>query len=127
MRLLLDTHALLWWLLDDPALPVGARRAIDRAETVYVSSASVWEIAIKQRLGKLPELALSAAEIPDLVTQSRFAPLSITHQHAAAVAVLPTHHRDPFDHLLIAQAQIEKLVLVTRDPRFADYGVKTRW
>lgn len=70
---------------------------------------------------------MSTAEIPDLVTQSRLAPLSITHQHAAAVAVLPTHHRDPFDHLLIAQAQIERLVLVTRDPRFADYGVKTRW
>lgn len=127
MRLLLDTHALLWWLLDDPALPGTARRAIEKAETVYVSSASVWEVAIKQRLGKLPELALSVAELPELVLQCRFAPLPITDRHAAAVALLPAHHRDPFDHLLIAQAQIERLVVVTRDERFAAYGTRTRW
>lgn len=127
MRLLLDTHALLWWLLDDAALPGSARRAIERAEAVYVSSASVWEIAIKQRLGKLPELSLSAAELPELIAQCRFAALPITDRHAAGVAALPHHHRDPFDHLLIAQAQAEKLVLVTRDDRFAAYGVKTRW
>ena len=127
MRLLLDTHALLWWLLDDMALPGTARRAIEKAETVYVSSASIWEVAIKQRLGKLPELALSVAELPELVLQCRFAPLPITDRHAAAVALLPAHHRDPFDHLLIAQAQLEKLVVVTRDERFAAYGTRTRW
>lgn len=127
MRLLLDTHALLWWLLDDPALPASARRAIERAETVYVSSASVWEIAIKQRLGKLPELTLGVAELPDLIAQCRFVPLAVTDRHAAAVARLPQHHRDPFDHMLIAQALAETLALVTRDERFATYGVKTRW
>jgi PIN domain nuclease of toxin-antitoxin system len=127
VRLLLDTHALLWWLLDDPALPGTTRRAIEKAETVYVSSASIWEVAIKQRLGKLPELALSVAELPALVLQCRFAPLPITDRHAAAVALLPAHHRDPFDHLLIAQAQLEKLAVVTRDNRFAAYGTKTRW
>jgi PIN domain nuclease of toxin-antitoxin system len=127
LRLLLDTHALLWWLLDDPELPGSARRAIEKAEAVYVSSASIWEIAIKQRLGKLPELALSVAELPQLIVQCRFASLPITDRHAAAVALLAVHHRDPFDHMLIAQAQAEKLVVVTRDPRFAAYGVKVRW
>lgn len=127
MRLLLDTHALLWWLLDDPALPGRARRAIEKAEVVYVSSASVSEIAVKQRLGKLPERSLSVAELPELIAQCRFAPLPITDRHAAGVAALPHHHRDPFDHLLIAQSQAEKLVLVTRDERFATYGVRTRW
>ncbi len=127
MRLLLDTHALLWWLLDDPELPASARRAIEKAEAVYVSSVSIWEVAIKQRLGKLPELTLSVAELPELIVQCRFAPLPITDRHAVAVALLPTRHRDPFDHMLIAQAQAEKLILVTRDPRFKAYGVKVRW
>lgn len=127
MRLLLDTHAFLWWLLDDPELPSTARRAIERAEAVYVSSASIWEIAIKQRLGKLPELSLSVAELPALVEQCRFLPLPINGRHAAAIGLLPSHHRDPFDHMLIAQAQVEKLVLATRDRHFAAYSIKTRW
>jgi PIN domain nuclease of toxin-antitoxin system len=103
------------------------RWAIEKAEAVYVSSASVREIASKQRLGKLPELAVSVAEIPELILQCRFMPLPISDRHAAAVALLPAHHRDPFDHMLIAQAQSEKLVLVSRDPRLAAYGVKLRW
>lgn len=127
MRLLLDTHALLWWLLDDPELPASARRAIERAEVVRVSAASIWEVAIKQRLGKLPALSIAVAELPDLVRRSGFVPLAIDERHACAVAALPLHHRDPFDHLLIAQAQIEQLTLVTRDPQFADYGVDLRW
>ncbi len=127
MRLLLDTHALLWWLLDDPALPAAPRRAIERAEAVFVSAASVWEVAIKQRLGKLPELTLGVAELPALIRESRFLPLAVDDRHAAAVATLPLHHRDPFDHLLIAQALTERLTLVTRDRQFAAYGVTLRW
>jgi PIN domain nuclease of toxin-antitoxin system len=127
VRLLLDTHALLWWLLDDPAMPAAPRRAIERADAVYVSAASVWEIAIKQRLGKLPELTLAVAELPGLIRESRFTPLPVDERHAAAVATLPLHHRDPFDHLLIAQAQSEQLTLVSRDRQFEDYGVKLRW
>lgn len=127
MRLLLDTHTFLWWLLDDPELPRTARRAIERAEAVFVSSASVWEIAIKQRLGKLPELTLSAAELPALIEQCRFIPLPINERHSAAIAVLPARHRDPFDHMLIVQAKAEKLILVTRDRQFAGYDVRTTW
>lgn len=127
MRLLLDTHALLWWLLDDAELPASARRLIERAETVRVSAASIWEVAIKQRLGKLPELSLAVAELPELVRQSGFVPLPVDERHAAAVASLPLHHRDPFDHLLIAQAQIEQLTLISRDPQLATYGVALRW
>lgn len=127
MRLLLDTHALLWWLLDDPALPAAPRRAIERAEAVFVSAASVWEVAIKQRLGRLPELTLGVAELPALIRESRFLPLAVDDRHAAAVATLPLHHRDPFDHLLIAQALTERLTLVTRDRQFAAYGVTLRW
>jgi PIN domain nuclease of toxin-antitoxin system len=127
LKLLLDTHALLWWLLDDAELPPSARRAIERADVVRVSAASIWEVAIKQRLGKLPELALAVAELPGLVRQSGFVPLAIDERHAAAVASLPLHHRDPFDHLLIAQAQIEQLTLVSRDPQLTAYGVATCW
>jgi len=127
VRLLLDTHALLWWLLDDPAMPAAPRRAIERADAVFVSAASVWEIAIKQRLGKLPELAIAATELPGLIRDSRFMPLPVDERHAAAVGSLPLHHRDPFDHLLIAQALIEQLTLVSRDRQFAAYGIKLRW
>ncbi len=127
MKLLLDTHALLWWLLDAAELPASARRAIERAEAVRVSAASIWEVAIKQRLGKLPELAIPVAELPELARRSGFVPLPVDERHAAAVASLPRHHRDPFDHLLIAQAQIEQLILVSRDPQFAAYGVALRW
>lgn len=127
MRLLLDTHALLWWLLDDAELPASARSAIERAPAVHVSAASVWEVAIKQRLGKLPALGLTAAELPALVRDSGLLPLPVEDRHAAAVASLPQHHRDPFDHLLIAQARLEGLAVVTRDGTFAAYGVATVW
>lgn len=127
MKLLLDTHALLWWLLDDPELPASARRSIGRTDEVRVSAASIWEVAIKQRLGKLPELALAVSELPGLVRDCGFVPLPVDERHAAAVASLPLHHRDPFDHLLIAQAQIERLAIVSRDPQFVPYGVALRW
>jgi PIN domain nuclease of toxin-antitoxin system len=127
VKLLLDTHALLWWLLDDPSLPAAPRRAIERAEAVFVSAASVWEVAIKQRLGKLPELTLAAAELPGLIRDSRFLPLPVDDRHAAAVGTLPLHHRDPFDHLLIVQALAEGLTLVSRDRQLEAYGVRLRW
>ena len=122
MGLLLDTHTLIWILSDDPRLAAEARETISDPEThVAVSAASAWEIELKRALGKLAapdDLAQQAAN-------ARFVPLSITLEHAIAAGRLPPHHRDPFDRMLIAQAQLEGLTIVTRDPRFQPYAVAT--
>ena len=121
MRLLLDTHAFLWWLDDNPKLGAEAREAIaSPSSTVYISSASIWEISIKVKIGKL-EIAS-----PDLVQEieaSHFIHLPIEAHHAWLAGSLPRHHDDPFDRMLLAQAQSEELVLVTRDPALQGYGV----
>lgn len=120
MRLLLDTHALLWWLADDPRLADRAREAIaDPASSVFVSAAVAWEIAIEQALGRLePPEDLSVR-----LARERFEELAITIVHALRAGELPPHHSDPFDRVLVAQAELEGLTLVTRDPRIAQYGV----
>ncbi|MGH2454715.1 MAG: type II toxin-antitoxin system VapC family toxin [Candidatus Limnocylindria bacterium] len=120
MRLLLDAHVVLWWLADDPTLERAARDAIvDGDNWVAVSAATVWEIGIKRALGKLeaPDDLIGASEA------SHLEPLAITVGHADAAAVLPRHHDDPFDRMLVAQARIEGLTIVTRDPAIARYGV----
>lgn len=119
MSLLLDTHVLLWWLANDSALADTARRAIASEPNVFVSTATVWEIAIKQSAGKLN----APADLQIQLQRHSFEPLSITLPHALAAGALPRHHNDPFDRMLIAQATIEGLTLVTRDSRFARYGV----
>lgn len=119
MKLLLDTHTLLWWLDDDVQLADQAREAIATAALVVVSAASCWEIGIKQAIGKLSGPVDVEAEIEG----NGFAPLSISARHALAAARLPDHHRDPFDRVLIAQGIAEGLTVVTRDRRFAEYGV----
>ena len=119
MRLLIDTHILLWWLGDDPALPPWAASAIaDPEHDVIVSAASVWEISIKQATGRLdaPDDLLSAIA-------HDFTTLPMTTEHALAAGRLPAHHADPFDRILIAQAGLEGLTLVSVDRRFADYDV----
>lgn len=123
MRLLLDTHAVLWWALDDRRLGADARRSIADAAEVYVSAASIWEMAIKIGLGKLELVRFEMAELPELAERLGFLDLSITAEHAASVAALPGHHSDPFDRLLVAQAKQEGLVLVTADRQFSAYGV----
>ena len=118
MRLLVDTHAFLWWLADDARLGTSERKAIrDAGNDVYLSAASVWEIVIKQGLGRLrtPEPASAAA------LRLGFQPLPITFEHAEATASLPPVHRDPFDRLLVAQAKVESLTLVTHDPSIRSY------
>ena len=118
MRLLLDTHAFLWWCEDDPRLGEVERQAIrDGANDVILSAASVWEMAIKQALGRLkvPEPPSRAA------LRLGFEPLPISFAHAETTALLPPLHRDPFDRLLIAQARTEGLTLVTRDPSIRAY------
>lgn len=120
MRLLLDTHTLLWALLDDPVLRPDARDLIaDPANLVVVSPVSVWEVGIKQALGKLD----APGDLEAQVAHARFTPLPITFAHAAAAGALPRHHDDPFDRMLIAQAGLEGLTVVTRDRRFAAYDV----
>ncbi len=122
MRLLLDTHTLLWWLADDPTLAHAARQAIAAEDSaVFASAASAWEIAIKTALGKLD----APGDLEDQLVRHRFEPLSITIAHALAAGALPHHHEDPFDRVLIAQAKAEDLTVVTRDPRFRLYGVST--
>ena len=128
MRLLLDTHALLWWLAGDAALPAASRKAIASARNdIHVSAASAWEIATKSRLGKLAEAAPVAAGIETLIADQGFVPLAITLRHGQAAGALPGPHRDPFDRMLIAQAMIEDLVLVSNERQFDTYGVKRLW
>jgi len=128
MRILLDTHALLWWLLDDPRLTGVARRAISpSAHQVLVSSASAWEIATKHRLGKLPEIGLIIDKLPRHLRQERFEVLPISFEHALLAGQLPGPHRDPFDRMLIAQARKGDLRVVTADAVFMEYGVKVIW
>ena len=122
MNILLDTHVLIWALENNPELSDGARNSIIRAgNMVFVSSISIWEIAIKKNLGKL--------ETPDNLQEEielhRFTPLQINFDHAELAGKLPDIHKDPFDRMLIAQAIIEKLTLVTRDKVIPGYNVKT--
>lgn len=119
MRLLLDTHIYLWFVRDDPKLGGSARRLIRDAEDVFVSSASIWEIAIKASLGKL---STDVAMLPTFVENSGFRELSIRFSHAVQVRRLPLFHRDPFDRMLIAQATVESLHLLTADRKLKKYS-----
>jgi PIN domain nuclease of toxin-antitoxin system len=128
VRLLLDTHAFLWWLDGDRRLSRPARAAIaDDRNAVLVSAASAWEIATKSRLGRLPGAADVAGDIPGCVSRQRFESLEISLLHAQRAGRLPGDHRDPFDRMLIAQAQIEDLTLVTNERLFDQYGVTRLW
>lgn len=120
MSLLVDTHILLWWLADDPALPAFAGEAIaDPDADVVVSAATTWEIAVKKQAGRLdvPDDLLDAIEANDFDT------LPITVKHTLAAGALPDHHADPFDRMLIAQARAERLTVISVDRRFARYDV----
>lgn len=121
MKLLLDSHAFLWWLAEDPKLSDGARQAVaDPSSIVHVSAATVWELSIKASLGKLD---LDGADLLEEIEENGFVELPMTARHSLAAATLPRHHDDPFDRMLIAQGQIEGLAIVTRDPVFRAYGV----
>lgn len=126
-KVLLDTHALIWWLEGGRKLSPVARRVIaDREATVLVSSASAWEIAIKHEIGKF--------RVPDLIKDFRgrveregFVELPISLEHAVIAGTLPGKHKDPFDRVLIAQSQVEGIAIVTRDKRFREYAVQCIW
>ncbi len=128
MRLLLDPHALLWWLSDDPALPASARKLIARASnTVLVSAASAWEIATKVRLGKLPDAGDLVGDFSGHLARERFESLTISMEHAVRAGLLPGPHKDPFDRMLIAQAQAENVPIVSVDAAFDSYKVRRLW
>ena len=120
-RLLLDTHVLLWWLGDNKALGLDTRHVIGSPDNrVYVSAASIWEIAIKKSLGKLK----APDDFETIVEEEGFQALPISLFHAEQAGALPPLHRDPFDRMLIVQAQAEGLLLVSQDRRLMDYGVR---
>jgi PIN domain nuclease of toxin-antitoxin system len=124
VRLLLDTHALLWWLDDSPRLPRSAREGIrDPDNLVYLSAVTAWEITVKSTLGKL----VIPSDWTDVVADSAFRKLDVSWAHAIEVGRLPEIHRDPFDRLLVAQARIEGLTLVTHDESIARYGTPILW
>jgi PIN domain nuclease of toxin-antitoxin system len=128
VRLLLDTHAFLWWLDGDRRLSLKARRAIAReTNTIVVSAASAWEITTKARIGKLPGALEVAADVAGCVAAQGFMPLDITLLHAQRAGNLSGDHRDPFDRMLIAQAQLEDVALVSDDDVFDRYGVRRFW
>jgi PIN domain nuclease of toxin-antitoxin system len=126
-RLLLDTHALLWWVADHPALSAIAAGAIDEpTNEVFVSAASAWEVTTKARLGKLIAGPL-AQDFAGEVRRQGFVPLPISLDHGQRAGSLPGHHGDPFDRMLIAQAQAQNLVLVSNEAVFDAYGVQRLW
>jgi PIN domain nuclease of toxin-antitoxin system len=128
MRLLLDTHTLIWWLTEDSSLPISARKLIgSRNSQVMVSAVSAWEIATKARLGRLEVAADLAGDFAGYLSQHRFESLSITTEHGIRAGSLPGSHKDPFDRMLVAQAQIEDLAIVSNDAQLDGYGVSRVW
>jgi PIN domain nuclease of toxin-antitoxin system len=124
----LDTHALLWWLADDPELPPRASKLIrSRSNVIFVSAASAWEIGTKSRLGKLPQAADLALRFDAILAQESFESLPITSAHAARAGFLPGPHKDPFDRMLIAQSQAENLPIVSNDAVFDTYKLRRLW
>lgn len=127
MKLLLDTHAFIWFMTGDPRLSPRVKQEMENEDAeVYLSAASVWEIAIKSGLGRL------ALPVPveDYLAEKReqgLREMSVGWNHAAAVAKLPLHHRDPFDRLLVAQSLVEDIPLASSDPELAPYGIKIVW
>ena len=128
MKLLLDTHAFLWWLDGDRQLPARIRRLVgDEANTILVSAATAWEISTKVRIGKLPAVVEVAADIAGCIARQRFPILEITVLHAQRAGRLPGIHRDPFDRMLAAQAQVEGIPIASNEVVFDSWGISRIW
>ena len=128
MRLLLDTHAFIWWFAGSSQLSRSVRRAIaDEENDVLISAASAWEIATKHRLGKLPSAEMLALDVSGAIASQDFKELPITVEDAARAGALPGLHRDPFDRMLIAQTLSRNLLLISIEPIFDRYGVRRLW
>lgn len=127
MRVLLDSNALVWWSSSDSRLSAKASSIIrDPRNEIVVSAASAWELAIKDNLGELPMRGL-LERLPSDLEQSRLTVLPICLNHGVRAGALPMHHKDPFDRMLVAQAQAENLAIVSSDPMFGHYGVRRLW
>ena len=128
MRLLLDTHAFLWWLDGDAKLSPAVKKLIEATTTeVIVSAATGWEIATKARIGKLPKALPIARRLPEVVAQQGFTSLAITIEHGQRAGWLPGPHRDPFDRMLAAQALTFDIPIATKDRMFESFGVNVVW
>jgi PIN domain nuclease of toxin-antitoxin system len=128
LRFLLDTHALLWWLSDDPLLTDSVRKTIARSgNSIVVSAASAWEIATKVRLGRLPTATDLVRDFAGYLAHEGFESLSVSMEHATRAGLLAGPHKDPFDRMLVAQAQTEKLSIISNDAVFDSYGVERVW
>jgi PIN domain nuclease of toxin-antitoxin system len=128
LRLLLDTHALLWWLTDDLSLPATARKLIARgSNTVMVSAAAAWDIATKARLGKVPMAVDWLEDFEGVLVREGFEVLAISVGHAVRAGLLPGPHRNPFDRILIAQSHAEGVPILSNDEVFDGYGVRRLW
>lgn len=125
IAMLLDTHIFLWWLFDDLKLPRSIRLFVqDRNNMIFVSAVSAWEITSKFRLGKLPEAASVAKDVPAWIIKAGFEPLPVTPVHAQLAGAWDLAHRDPFDRMLAAQAKLEKMPLASVDPSLGDFPIK---
>ncbi len=125
---LLDSHVLLWWWFDPQRLSDVVRSLLsDPSCSVFVSAASVWELSLKHHHGKLPELATAIADLPALLQADGFQPLVISQTHGLRAGAYPQPHRDPFDRILAAQAELEQLALLTVDPKLATFPCRTLW
>lgn len=128
MRALLDSHTLLWWILDDPALTRNAYDVIAEAsDSIFVSAVSAWELAIKFQLGRLQMASDLIANFSKAVEMERFKLLPISADHGIRAGLLPLVHKDPFDRLLVAQAQAENVPVISSDGIFEAYGVRRLW
>lgn len=128
MHLLLDTHALIWWMTENPSLPKSISRLMaDKRNTVVVSAVSAWEIATKVRLGRLPAASDITRNFEEYLTQAGFESLPVTMAHGIRAGFLPGPQRDPFDRMLIAQAQAENLTIVSNEMGFDNYGIRRAW
>jgi PIN domain nuclease of toxin-antitoxin system len=128
VKLLLDTHAFLWWLAGDTRLTVKAREAIHGdSNLTYVSAASAWEIATKFRIGKLNHAAAVALDVSSAIASQRFKELPVTASHGQTAGALATDHRDPFDRMLVAQAMLEQMAFVSNETRFDVFPIKRLW
>lgn len=128
IKLLLDTHALLWWWAADSRMAEPARQAVaDETNEIFVSAASIWEIATKHRIGKLPEAPRLLPGIDRHIRRSRFAELPISFAHAELAGRMESEHRDPFDRMLIAQAKLEAMTMISSDRIFSSFDVPIVW